>query len=216
MQTMSLMQVLKQLLAYANLTANALAKSLDLPTPTIHRLVTGEVQDPRISTLTLIADYFNISIDQLLGRQALDSRFHSKSSAQKIKPPFSIPLLTMHQAHALSKNMKTASNWFRWQSISGDCDYDHLFSIQIKNNLYEPVFIRDTYIIFDASMHPESGDYVLVNFDGDSVPILKRYISEGKNKFLLSMNTDGKTEKFNAKESTVIRVAIEVCRSFKV
>jgi len=63
--------VLIKLLADEQLSANALANLLHLPTPTIHRLLTGDVRDPRISTLTIIADFFAISIDQLIGKKPL-------------------------------------------------------------------------------------------------------------------------------------------------
>ena len=57
----SLKTVIKQLLVHTHLSGNALAKAIKLPTPTIHRLITGEVQDPRLSTLIMIADYFGVS-----------------------------------------------------------------------------------------------------------------------------------------------------------
>ena len=48
-----------------------LARQLDIPPPTINRIVGGQVNDPRCSTLILLADYFNVTIDQLLGREKL-------------------------------------------------------------------------------------------------------------------------------------------------
>lgn len=67
----ALKRVLKKLLAQHGLTANALANKLNVPTPTIHRLVTGDVKDPRISTLIIIANYFSVTIEQLLGREKM-------------------------------------------------------------------------------------------------------------------------------------------------
>lgn len=71
----NIQSVLKRLLAKHGITANGLATKLDLPTPTIHRLMTGEVQDPRLSTLIFIADYFDITIEQLTGRALLPKNF---------------------------------------------------------------------------------------------------------------------------------------------
>lgn len=215
-RTASLMDRMKQLLAHTDLTANGLATLLNLPTPTIHRLVTGEVQDPRISTLILIADYFGVSIDQLSGRQPLDAQFYSKGDAKSIKPAFSIPLLTMHEAHTLLKHSKESTQWFYWHSNSNHQDNNEsVFAIAIKNNLYEPLFYHDSIIILDPKINPENGDYVLVNFDGDHLPVLKRYISEGKNKYLFTVNSDVKTARFDSKVSVIIGVVIEAYRSFR-
>ena len=214
----SLMDVMEHLLAHADLSANGLAKILNLPTPTIHRLATGEVQDPRSSTMIFIADYFGITIDQLLGREELDSRFQSKNCAKTIKPASSIPMLSMHEALTASKYHKSPSQWFRWQSnhsIEKE-KREKIFSICIKNNLYEPLFYQNSIIIIDPTLSAENGDYVLVSFKGDNVSVLKRYLSEGKNKYLSAVNADNNIMKFDPKESEMIGIVIESCRHFRV
>ena len=138
---------------------------------------------------------------------------------KNIKPDFSIPLLTMHEAHTLLKHCKEPTQWFYWHSNShhqDDKTNEMLFSIAIKNNLYEPLFYRDSIIIINPTINPENGDYVLINFDGDHLPVLKRYISEGKNKYLSTVNSDAKIVKFDSKESVIIGVVIEMYRSFRV
>lgn len=210
-----LLSVLKQLLAHKKLSSNGLAKLLALPTPTIHRLITGEVQDPRISTLLLIANYFEITVDQLLGRKVLDKKFYADVVAKTDQPSCSIPLLTMGEACALPKNIKKATQWFRWHSQISDTDNEKSFSILIKNNLYEPLFSQGSVIVINATNHPENGDYVLVNFEGDSTPVLKRYISEGKNKFFSAIGVDTKNIPLNPKNSKIIGVVIETYRNFK-
>lgn len=70
----SIQRVMQQLLMRANLTANGLATKLNLPTPTVHRLLIGDVQDPRLSTMLLIADYFEITLEQLIGRHSLNKK----------------------------------------------------------------------------------------------------------------------------------------------
>ncbi|OGT51107.1 MAG: hypothetical protein A3E84_04660 [Gammaproteobacteria bacterium RIFCSPHIGHO2_12_FULL_42_13] len=73
-----LAKVMTQLLDHAGLTTNGLAVILGIPTPTIYRLAMGDVTDPRLSTMTLIADYFGITIEQLTGRAPLDKKFYKK------------------------------------------------------------------------------------------------------------------------------------------
>ena len=215
MRPTQLTSVLQQLLDHADLTSNGLAKILRLPTPTIHRLLTGEVQDPRISTMTFIADYFGTTIEQLLGRADLDDHFYAENSRRLIKPAASIPLLTMSEAHTLRKYVKEPSAWFRWQSNTDQADDEKIFAIAIKNNLYEPLFTHSTIIIINPKIDPENGDYVLVHFEGDSIPVLKRYLSEGRNKYFSTVNTDVKTIKFDPAESKIMGVVIESYNNFK-
>lgn len=215
-RTVSLMSVLRQLLMHVDLTANGLAKILSVPTPTIHRLTTGDVRDPRLSTLTLLSDYFGVTIDQLAGRQILDPRFYLEIEGGTLKPAFSIPLFTFHEAGALHAHLKKPTHWFRWKSHCDDADIEKIFAIKIKNNLYEPLFSQETVIVINPTIQVENGDYVLVSFAGDNAPVLKRYISEGKNKYLCMVNnTDIKTEKHNPKESKIIGVVIEACKQFR-
>lgn len=62
---------LSSLLKKHNISESDLARTLNLPYNTIHRLVTGHTIDPRISTLKAIAGYFKVKLDALLGPECL-------------------------------------------------------------------------------------------------------------------------------------------------
>lgn len=214
-RTISLKSVVKQLLTHADLTANGLAKLLKLPTPTIHRLTTGEVEDPRISTLTLIADYFGVTIDQLMGRKKLEKHFYSKNINQNFRLPFSIPLCTLRDSCKFQVHSQNPSYWFRWQSNIDHDDDEKIFAVKIQNNLYDPLFAQNSVLIINSENAAKNGDYALINFDGDAEPVLKRYMSEGKNKYLCTVNDELKTTPYNQKEMKIIGVVIEAYRNFR-
>src|SRR3990167_944481 len=193
--TKHIMRVLQHLMAHLGLSANALAKELRFPTPTISRLLTGEVQDPRASTLITIADYFGIKVDQLLGKEPLDKKFirDGKASGLVIKPPLSIPILTITEAINYQKHYQKPNAWLRWQPQLKDDEsviHDNIFAVVIKNNLYEPIFFNGTFLIANPNIVPINGDYVLINFLGDSSAIVKKYLAEGHQKYLCSLKTD--------------------------
>lgn len=48
-----------------------LARQLGIPPPSINRILSGQITDPRCSTLMLLADYFEVRMDQLVGREKL-------------------------------------------------------------------------------------------------------------------------------------------------
>ena len=69
---MSQLQLKDNLLALMSLhrvrSGTQLAGLLNVPAPTVNRLLSGAVQDPRLSTLLRIANHFNVSLDELVGR----------------------------------------------------------------------------------------------------------------------------------------------------
>lgn len=71
---------LKDLRTERGMTQDQLADALDIPAPTIRRLESSETDSiPRKERLSLISDYFNVSIDYLLGKT--DIRYDLESNS---------------------------------------------------------------------------------------------------------------------------------------
>lgn len=210
----TLMSVLGKLLMQADLTANGLATILSVPTPTVHRLATGDVQDPRLSTMLLLADHFGITLEQLIGRAKLDPHYYADRFNNVRRPDVSIPFLNLEDTFTLDRSIKRCSRWFRWQSQDG-VENDKAFAIQIKGDLYQSVFPANSVVVIDSKGKPEQGDYVLVHYRGETMPVFKRYFSEGKNKYLCMIQGDVKTEKYDADTMKIIGVVLETVRHLK-
>lgn len=198
--------ILRLLLDKADITINALANRLNFPAPTIHRITIGEVKDPRVSTLITIANYFGITTEQLLGREPLDFQYYSPH----VRPPQSIPILTMAEAAQHEKSLAKPQQWLCWKKQTHiSTPQSALFGVAIKSNLYEPTFANGMIVITDPIIKPESGDYVLVNFIGDSICTIKKYISEGSNKYLYPIQTEMKAVSLDKNDCRVVGVIIE-------
>jgi hypothetical protein len=211
-----LSSVLARLLAHTKISSNFLAKEINLPPPTIHRILTGDVQDPRASTLSSIADYFSISIDQLLGKKDLDADFYE--NGETFKPPLSIPVLSIAEAKEYKKHLVTPANWLRWlnkdKSVSNQ-PITHMFSILLKNNIYDPPFSNETYLIVNPDIEPDSGDYVLISFKNDPNAVIKKYISEGTQKYLYPLKQDLKSIPLDKDDCSLIGVVAETYLKLK-
>ena len=70
----NLATVLSHLMSKNGLTSSELARKTGIAQPVIYRLMSGNTENPQILTLRPIADYFGISIDQLLGLSALSNQ----------------------------------------------------------------------------------------------------------------------------------------------
>ena len=70
----NLSAVLTHLMSKNGLTSSELARKTGVAQPVIYRLMSGETENPQILTLKPIADYFKLSIEQLLGSAPLNNQ----------------------------------------------------------------------------------------------------------------------------------------------
>lgn len=65
----SVAEILNWLMQRHEISEAGLARATGVTQPTIHRIVTGEIGDPRHGKLQPIANYFGISVAQLRGEE---------------------------------------------------------------------------------------------------------------------------------------------------
>ena len=127
----------------------------------------------------------------------------------------SIPVLSTTDVVEYKNRSLNPSNWFHWQAKSDISSQKSVFSVQIKNDLYQPIFPINTLIIINPELNPESNDFVLVVFSGDTIGVIKKYVSEGRYKYLYSLNQELKTIPFEPNDCTILGVVIEASIIFK-
>ena len=62
---------IRQLMACAKMSEADLCRGVNLPQTTVNRLLSGHTTDPRINTLVAIAQFFEVSLEQLLGFESI-------------------------------------------------------------------------------------------------------------------------------------------------
>lgn len=151
---------LTRILAERDLSESVIASALNIPVMTVRRVVSGETIDPRISTLKLLADYLNVSIDSLMEDDDQKSIEHLEKSQ-----PIFVPILDWK----IIKSIKSIKDldlklWKEWQpvvlgsscAISGDA-----FAIFTKPSM-QPRFPIGTLLVIDPEEEPIDGDIVLI------------------------------------------------------
>jgi SOS-response transcriptional repressor LexA len=181
---------LKRLLFEKNMKPIDLARELDLPQPTIHRLVTGKSTRPYKSSLEPIANYFNISVDQLVGDEPLLADWqpepvHDNQALQKIviKP---IPLLPWAAISNLAMARKQAKKQL---AITGNVG-DECFAILMNEHSMEPLFTRGTILIFDPQKKAVDRSYVLVKLANKEQFIFRQLLVDVDQSYLKPLNPD--------------------------
>lgn len=153
------------------LNVSQLANILGIPMMTIRRLISGETEDPRISTLKLISDYFGVSLDLLVSNTEKNRLISSK----KIKS-YLIPKLSWEILKKLNEP-ETFENWTEWQtfSLGSNIIGSKAFALESRPSMY-PRFPKGTIFILDPEITPADGDIVLVRLKKNNEFTLRELI----------------------------------------
>ena len=99
---------LKKLLFDKNMKPSDLAREVNLPPPTIHRLVTGKSNRPYQSSLAPIAAFFNITVEELTGEA--EPTQHNKADH--------IPIITWQQLALYFKENFTPQDYLPYANAT--------------------------------------------------------------------------------------------------
>lgn len=195
---------LRALLKSRNLNANQLAQILGIPMMTIRRLLSGETSDPRISTLKLVADYFDISVDSLIeGNDHTVIKF-----LEKTKPHW-VPTLDWDTVKKITTiNDLDLSKWKQWQSVNlGERDIisKNAFALESRPSMY-PRFPQGTIFIIDPDVIPTDGDIVLIKLKENNELTLRELTIDPPEWKLHPIVSGSSTLQFSKKEHEIAGV----------
>lgn len=169
-----------------------LAKLTGVPQPTIHRFMSGLHGEPRTSTLKPIADYFGITLAQLLDTDLETGNVVSNVSTLGAAYP-AVPLISWVQAGqwteivdnyvpgdgelVAARDSKPGKYAFALR-VEGDSMVSH-------NHLSFP---QGTIIIVDPARAPGSGDFVVAKDVMTGCATFKRLMQDAGHWFLKPLN----------------------------
>lgn len=152
---------LKKLLALANISEHELSRRTNIKQPIINRLLSGKNTNPKLLTLKPLADYFMLSVSQLIGEDEIGaiwngftSKNHKGWSEITILNPDKI------QMHAGQTPPKT---------VTVECSVTtNAFAFYLIDQSMEPILPQKSMIVIEPDLLPADGDYVLLNSDESS------------------------------------------------
>lgn len=155
---------LRTLLQEKNITELEIANAINMPVMTVRRIVSGETCDPRISTLKLLANYFQVSVDTLIQEEITTNRcaYQAKTVSQLI------PILEWRQLSE-SSSLKEISfdQCENWQAIATN-DFNTLskdtFALESRHSM-QPRYPVGTLFIIEPHEIPIDGDIVLIKIN---------------------------------------------------
>ncbi len=184
-----LAQKLKRLLFERNMKVSDLAREVNLPQPTVHRLVTGKSTRPYKSSLEPIAQFFSVSVEELLNETQNVESIWNPSETNKLAPSPSIkniPIISWQQLNDLSAARKSAEK----QVLTLGCLSEESFAVVMPDSSMEPFFANGTLLIFDPKQTPKDRTYVLVNLQENNLFIFRQLLIDGDDRYLKPLNPD--------------------------
>jgi transcriptional regulator with XRE-family HTH domain len=174
----NLRENLKRLMRlHGKLNLSELARETQIPQPTLHHIVSGSTKNPRRIQLEKLADYFSVSIKELLGVEPLTSML-----PQKLQEELNlnmIPVITWEDLRCW--NHTSQNKMQRRYVVANDKTSKNAFAIELQRSLHPvQLFPKGCVVIFDPEKEPNDRDFVLVYFkELDRVILVQMQIRKG-------------------------------------
>jgi transcriptional regulator with XRE-family HTH domain len=178
MKNTKVSQILKKLLADKKIRVAELARRINIPQPTIHRIVAGTCEHPHLSSLQPIAEFFSVTIEQLKGHQPI----------KKLDGVITIPLLNWNQV----------AGWPHNKDNLGDCENivtdanvsEHAYALEVIDVSMDPVFPKTTILIADPEKEPKDRSYVITKLANLNQPLFRQLLIDASDRYLKSLSPD--------------------------
>jgi SOS-response transcriptional repressor LexA len=181
---LALQKNLKKLMVkHGNLSVSCLAKATHLPQPTLYQLYTGVTEKPRGKTLLALADYFSITVDQLLGTEVLPNHLPEKVKQQ----------LELHTAPLLA--------WEDLQHWPDQINFNHkkeiyldqqssqtTFAIHLPDSSMEPLLPNGCLLILDTEKTAKNKDCAIIFLNETQQFVFKKILTQNEQIYIQSTN----------------------------
>lgn len=154
----------------------------------INRLLCGRNDNPKLTTLLPIANYFSLSLSELIGEAPLPEGFLSTTSSNLEKPIVRVPVLNWEDVIEWPKNkdnIKPIDTHVVNVSISVDG-----YALKLLDITMGLIFPEGTLIIVDPSLQPIDRNLVIIHILGKKLPIFRQILFDMDKVYLKPFNSD--------------------------
>lgn len=197
----SLKENLQKLLDSSGLRASDLAERTQIPASTIKYILSGNTYNPRIETLSLIADYFHVSIDELYrgepGESLLRPSFVSSTTASADEAK-RIPILewkAIKDWFSPQKDTLEKQDRLEWLTVPGTCNpYSFALNIESEGKI---IFPKNSVIIIEPQQNYREDDYIVVSIN-KNIPTIRKIFEDSGALYFRSIAAPLPPEKMEA------------------
>ena len=191
---LKLAAILKKLLFEKDMRSADLARAVDLPPPTVHRLVTGKSTRPYESSLKPIADFFSLEVEQLIGEKPIGGDHNDyiqkkELIKEKSKKIFKTKIIEVNYIPWLSilennteKNLSTVPFW---GEISKKA-----YATTMPDSSMEPFIPKNALIFLDPQVQFADRSYILVKLHETGACLIRQILIDAEHRYLKPLNPD--------------------------
>ncbi|TXH53850.1 MAG: XRE family transcriptional regulator [Bacteroidia bacterium] len=187
---------LHDLMSKDRLTSCELSRRLKLPSATIQKIRAGKNNNPTLYTLAAIANYFGITISELIGEEKSKHINTLKPNGTTEESIRSVPIINFIDALSWPRiaNIKTLNDKRDYTITECKVSKDS-YAITIDSDGYS-MFEKGGIIVVDPLLKYEHGHYVLTHKIGQSTPNIKMILEEDGGYYFKSIisNLDSLTQ----------------------
>lgn len=182
-----LSKTINKLMQLHRINMHQLHKNTGVPLTTINRLVNDKKINPTINSLLPIADYFGITLNQLMGIDPLNSELLVGKYSSKRELWTQVPIINWEQVidwpkvtfqHVISTDLVLNKN---------------PFALVVQEVNWEGFFPNSVLIVDQVNM-PEHRDYAVVLKNGQKRASLKQILMDDDKIYLRPLNKDYQTQ----------------------
>lgn len=178
---------IKKLLEKSGLSVNQLSINTGLAFTTIKRIIDNEDTNPTIGSLELLADYFDISITDLLSDSLLSNQ-NSFIYSKRMKLQL-IPLLKEEEIIDWPSNKASILEDEAVNSIHTDSEVSNdSYAFIAAGSTMEPAIPAKSILVIDPHGSLVNDAFVLVIKKGHLIPQIKQLILDGPDRYIRSLN----------------------------
>ncbi len=204
--------IFEQLLQSHGTTMYQVAKATRIAPSTFTDWKNGRSM-PKVDKLARIADFFSLSLDELMGTEA--GRISGEASFRNMKAKKMVPVIGVIRAGTPIVTDETLLG----REFADVDDTDEYFYLQVcGDSMKNCGIVEGTYVLFHKQQYAENGDIVACLVDGDSATV-KRFYKENRRIILSPENDDYSPialspEDFEIGRARILGVAIEAKTRF--
>ncbi len=172
---------LNTLVIREDFTTKDLSEAINIPLPTLNRLRSESQVNPTISSLIPICQYFNITLDQLLGFSPLLFSGEGKQESSGLN---AIPLLNCDAVPYFEIQNELNDEPVIYTELPKNLG---LYAMRVQATCWK-VFQKDSLIFVSTNITPQNDDYVVVYSLSDMVVGVKQLIIDIEGTYLKSLN----------------------------
>lgn len=181
-------QILKRLMFHRGIRTTELARRIGLKQPTVHRIVEGVSPSPHHSSLSPLADFFNITVEQLRGDEPLPWSLYDTWGLHG-QDLVAVPLISWEEALGWPDNAEHTKG--RPESILMPHPVNpNVFALVMEDSSMSPQFPKGTVLVIDPSRNYKDRSYVLLGLKDHPRAVFRQLLFDARQYYLKCLSPD--------------------------